>query len=324
MAPTSVDSDGIPRIDCHTHVFPRKYLSELRKMNIPLGQAIDDRFLSLEKRKVDMDRAGIDRQVISVTVPGVDVSTPETAVRLSKIVNDELSALTEGNERFIAVASLPMLSPEDTVDELERAINVLGLRGAGLFTTVAGRPIDLREFWPVYEVASRMGVPLFIHPSAPPHEEVYREYRLLAVLGFPFETTYAATRLVLSGLLEEYPDLKFVLSHLGGTLPYLVGRIDDGYRIYREHQGKIREAPSEYFRKMYLDTASFYEPALNCAHAFWGAERMLLGSDYPYGWVGDLGRCAESVERLKIGEEAKMKILHGNAEKILQLNRCCE
>jgi len=320
MAPTSVDNDGIPRIDCHTHLFPRKYLSELRMMNIHLGQAIDDRFLSLEKRRADMDRAGIDRQVISVTVPGVDVSTPETAVRLSKIVNDELAALTAGDERFIALASLPMLSPEDAVEELERAIDVLGLRGAGLFTTVAGKPIDLIEFWPVYEVASKMRVPLFIHPSAPPHEEVYQEYRLLAVLGFPFETTHAATRLVLSGLLEEHPDLTFVLSHLGGTLPYLVGRIDDGNRIYREHQDKIREAPSEYLRKMYLDTASFYEPALNCAHAFWGAEKMLLGSDYPYGWVGDLGRCAESVERLEIGEEEKTKILHRNAERVLKLH----
>ncbi len=136
----------------------------------------------------------------------------------------------------------------------------------------------------------------------------------------PFETTYAATRLALSGLLEEYPDIVFVLSHLGGTLPYLVGRIDDGNRIYKEHQSKIREPPSEYLRKMYLDTASFYEPALNCAHDFWGAGMMLLGSDYPYGWVGDLRRCSENIERLEIGEEGKKKILHLNAEKILKLH----
>lgn len=119
-----------------------------------------------------MDKAGIDRQIISLTVPRVDVSTPETAVHLSKIVDDELVSLTAGNERFIALASLPMLSPEDAVEELERAVNVLGLRGAGLFTNVAGKPIDLREFWPVYEAASRMRVPLFIHPAAPPHEDL--------------------------------------------------------------------------------------------------------------------------------------------------------
>jgi predicted TIM-barrel fold metal-dependent hydrolase len=324
MTQTRNGGDGFTRIDCHTHLFPKRYLSELRKMDIPFDQSVDDRFLSLEKRKADMDRAGIDRQVLSLTVPGVDVSTPETAVRLSKIVNDELASLTAKDERFIALASLPFLSPEDAVEELERAVNDLGLRGAGVFTNVAGKPIDRKEFWPVYEEASRMRVPLFLHPAAPPHEEVYREYRLLAVLGFPFETTHAATRLALSGLLEEYPDLTFVLSHLGGTLPYLVGRIDDGNRIYREHQKGIRKAPSEYLRRMYLDTASFYEPALSCAHAFWGAERMLLGSDYPYGWVGDLRRCADSVERLDIGEEAKMMILHGNAEKMLKLHRACE
>lgn len=321
MISTHVDGDGITRIDCHTHLFPKKYLSELRGMDIPLGQVVDERFLSLEMRKADMERAGIDRQVLSLTVPGVDLSTPETAVRLSKIVNDELASLTAEDERFIALASLPFLSPEDAVEELERAVNDLGLRGAGIFTNVAGKPIDRKEFWPVYEAASRMRVPLFLHPAAPPHEEVYREYRLLAVLGFPFETTHAATRLALSGLLEEYTDLIFVLSHLGGTLPFLVGRIDDGNRIYREHQSKNREAPSECLKKMYLDTASFYGPALNCAHAFWGAERMLIGSDYPYSWVGDLSRCSESIERLEIEEEGKQKILHANAEKILKLNR---
>jgi aminocarboxymuconate-semialdehyde decarboxylase len=318
MTPTRTEAS--PRIDCHTHLFPGSYLKELQRMNIPLEQTIDDRFTSLEIRLNDLDEAGIDRQVISLTVPGVDMATPETSIRLSRIVNDELASISEADERFIGLASLPMLSPVDAVEELERAVNDLGLRGAGIFTNVKGKPIDLKEFWPVYEASSKLGVPLFIHPIAPTNAHIYKEYSLLAVLGFPFETTYAATRLALSGLLEEYPDLVFVLSHLGGTLPYLVGRIDDGNRIYRAAQREIERLPSEYLKKMYLDGASFYEPALNCALDIWGAEKILVGSDYPYGWVGDLRRCTDSIEDLGLDAGDTKKILYKNAEGILKLD----
>jgi predicted TIM-barrel fold metal-dependent hydrolase len=306
------------KIDCHTHLFPGKYLKELQRLNIPLGQTIDDRFTTLEKRLRDMDEAGIDRQVISITQPGVDLATPDAAVRLAKLSNDELAGIMEADERFIGLAALPMLSPTDAVDELGRAVD-LGLRGAGIFTNVQGKPLDHQEFWPVYEEASNLGVPLFIHPISPVNAEIYRDYRLLAVLGYPFETTHAATRLALSGLLEEYPDLVFVLSHMGGALPYLAGRIDDGNRIFRVHQDKIKRPPSESLKKMYLDAASFFEPALNCALGFWGAEKLLVGSDYPYGWVGDLRRCTDSIEDLNLDEGDTEKILHKNAERILKL-----
>lgn len=317
MTPTRVEAS--PRIDSHTHLFPGNYLKELERMNIPLGQTIDDRFTSLEKRLSDMGDAGIHRQVISLAMPGVDMATPEKAVRLSRVVNDELASISAEDDRFIGLASLPMLSPLDAAEELERAVKGLGLRGAGIFTNVQGKPIDLKEFWPVYERASGLGVPLFIHPIAPVNAEIYRDYHLLAVLGFPFETTYAATRLALSGLLEEIPGLIFVLSHMGGTLPYLVGRIDDGNRIYRAYQTEIGRPPSEYLKMMYLDAASFFEPALNCALGFWGAEKILVGSDYPYAWVGDLRRCTDSIEDLNLDEGDTEKILHENAERILKL-----
>ncbi len=306
-------------IDSHTHLFPGNYLKELKRMNIPLGQTIDDRFTSLEKRLSDMDEAGIDRQAISLTMPGVDMATPEKAVRLSRVVNDELASISAEDGRFIGLASLPMLSPLDAAEELERAVKDLGLRGAGIFTNVKGKPIDLKEFWPVYERAAKLGVPLFIHPISPVNAEIYRDFHLLAVLGFPFETTYAATRLALSGLLEEYPDIIFVLSHMGGALPYLVGRIDDGNRIYHAYQTEISRPPSEYLKKMYLDAASFFEPALNCALGFWGAEKILVGSDYPYGWVGDLRRCTDSIEDLNLNERDTEKILHKNVVRILKL-----
>jgi len=311
--------DGTHKIDCHTHLFPKEYVSELKRMNAPAPMITDERFLSPEKRVEDMERAGIDRQVVSIAVPGVDVSTPEASIRLSRIVNDGLFDLVGSDERFVPLASLPMLSPGDAVDELERAVEDLGFRGAGIFTTVAGKPVDLPEFRPVYKAASRMRVPLFLHPIAPAHGGVYDDYRLLSVLGFPFETTHAATRLALSGLLEERPGVNLVLSHLGGALPYLVGRIDDGYRIFGSTQAELPRPPSEYLKMMYLDAASFYGPALECAYSFWGAEKIVLGSDYPYGWVGDLGRCVESVESLEMDESDRRMIMHLNAERLLNL-----
>ncbi len=317
MTPTKVEAST--RIDSHTHLFPGNYLKELERMNISLGQTIDDRFTTLEKRLSDMDEAGIHRQVISLAMPGVDMATPEKAVKLSRVVNDELASISAEDGRFIGIASLPMLSPLDAAEELERAVKDLGLRGAGIFTNVKGKPIDLKEFWPVYERAAKLGVPLFIHPISPVNAEIYQDYHLLAVLGFPFETTYAATRLALSGLLEEYPGIIFVLSHMGGALPYLVGRIDDGNRIYHAYQTEISKPPSEYLKKMYLDAASFFEPALNCALGFWGAEKIMVGSDYPYGWVGDLRRCTDSIENLNLNEGDTEKILHKNAERILKL-----
>ena len=306
------------KIDCHTHLFPRKYVKELDKLNIPFGRTLSERFTSTPLRISDMDEAGIDMQVISIAVPGVNMSTPENAIHLSKLVNDETAKLTEHDSRFIGLASLPMLSPMEAVDELRRAVEDLGLRGAALFTTVKGKPIDLPEFWPVYRMASKLKVPVFVHPIAPLHREVYDDYSLLSVLGFPFETTIAATRLTLSGLLEDLPDLKIVLSHLGGTLPYLVGRIDDGHRLFSSSQNKIRQSPSLYLKKMYLDGASFYKPALTCALDFWGADKLILGSDYPYGWMRELRRCVESVEDLGLEADELDKIFHRNAEKLFE------
>jgi aminocarboxymuconate-semialdehyde decarboxylase len=266
-----------------------------------------------------MDAAGVSKQAVSIAVPGVNMSTPENAVHLAQVVNNELASLVAENDRFIGLASLPMIDPEAAVEELDRVVNELGLSGVELFTNIGGKTLDFEGFWIVYERLSELDVPAFIHPIAPPHRAVYDDYALLAVLGFPFETTHAATRIVLSGLLEKIPDLKLVLSHLGGTLPYLVGRIDDAYRMFVKSKTTIPKPPSEYLKKMYLDGASFYKPAWGCALGFWGVDKILMGSDYPYGWVGDYSNCVEIVESLSIGDNEKQLILRENAEKLLNL-----
>ena len=309
-----------PIIDSHAHYFPKKYIKTLEELHIPFGQTLDDRFTTIQPRLIDMDKAGIKKQAVSIAVPGVNMSTPENAVKLARIVNEELGALTSKYDLFIGLASLPMLSPMEAVDELKRAVNDLGLRGVELFTDIGGKSLDSEEFWVVYEAASKLDVPVFIHPIAPLHRAVYDDYNLISVLGFPFETTHAATRLALSGLLEKVPDLKLVLSHLGGALPYLVGRIDDAYRMFGKSQTKNKSPPSEYLKKMYLDGASFYKPAWDCVLGLWNPEKILMGSDYPYGWVGDYSTCVDVVKSLNLNDYDQGLILGGNAEKLLHLD----
>jgi aminocarboxymuconate-semialdehyde decarboxylase len=304
-------------IDSHAHFFPKKYLKALDDLGIYFGQSLDSRFTSTAPRLKDMDEAGVWKQAVSIAVPGVNMSTPENAVLLAKTVNNELSDLTADSNRFVGLASLPMLNPMEAVEELDRAVNDLGLRGVELFTSVGGKPLDSEEFWVVYEKAAALDVPVFIHPIAPNHRAIYDDYGLLSVLGFPFETTHVATRLALSGVLEAIPELKLVLSHLGGTLPYLVGRIDEAYRMFEKTRSNITKPPSEYLKKMYLDGASLYEPAWGCALRLWSPEKLLMGSDYPYEWVSPYSMCVEIVESLDIGGSEKDLILWGNAEKLL-------
>lgn len=306
-------------IDCHAHFFPKDYLKALDDLGLHFGQTLDDPFSHAYPRIKDMEEAGIWKQAVSIAVPGVNMSTPENAVKLARIVNNELSNLMDENDRFIGLASLPMLDPSGAVEELDHAVNDLGLKGVEMFTGIGDKPLDSEEFWVVYERAARLGVPIFIHPIAPAHRAIYDEYSLLAVLGFPFETTHAATRLALSGLMEKIPDLKLVLSHLGGALPSLVGRIDDAHRMYEKTRQNISKLPSIYLKKMYLDGASFYEPAWSSALEFWGPEKVLMGSDYPYGWASPYSRCVEIVESLEVSDSDKDMILSGNAEKLLAL-----
>ena len=167
--------------------------------NIVVGPHID-----LEKRLEAMDRYDVDMQVLTLTTPGVEREEPERGIRLARVVNDAFSEIVEKYpERFTALATLPMQEPRAAVEELERAVGELGLRGVTIFSNVNGKPLDSKEFWPVYEKASKMGVPLFIHPTTPIDEGAMGDYRLVPILGFPLDTSLALLRLVFSGVLKR-------------------------------------------------------------------------------------------------------------------------
>lgn len=323
------------KIDVHNHFFPLPYIKELAKRKHSptveqdnLGRTlihytgdyniVEDAHTTPEVRIREMDRCGIDMQVLSLTTPGFETIEPVSeAVALARIVNDAFATITEQYpDRFAAFAALPLRDVQSAVDELERAVTTLGLKGGTLFSNVPGAFLDSRDFWPLFEKASQLDVPLFIHPTTPATPEVFDDYRLVPLLGFPFDTTLAITRLVFGGVLETYPRLKLILAHTGGTMPYLAERLDNGYRAYEECQKHITRLPSDYLKLTYLDTVSFHPPALICACMFMGAEKLVLGSDYPHQ-IGNLQRSVSSIEELDLpGKEA---ILEENAARVLKL-----
>ncbi len=326
----------MPRIDCHTHFYPARYLAALARGsdhaelrhdasgNLLLAYAGDYNVLapahhSLDARLADMERAGIDFAILSLTTPGVHVERPERGIELARLVNDEFAEIQRDYpDRFRCLATLPLQAPEAAARELERAVSELGLVGAMLFSNVNGKPIDLPEFWPIYEAAEALGVPIVVHPTSPPFAEYLAEYRLVALLGFAYDTTLVAVRMVLGGVLDRFPRLTLVQTHLGGALPYLAERVQRGYRAYPELRGRLQRDPIDYFREMYLDTVLFDPACLLLGLAFVGEDRLLLGSDHPHQ-VGDIERAPRVIEELPLAPQTKRKILAENARRLFRL-----
>ncbi|RMF87883.1 MAG: amidohydrolase [Nitrospinota bacterium] len=322
------------KIDFHNHFFPPEYLTALADGNTRVIVKQDDQgnpllfyagdynilvpgHRDIEYRLRELDRCGVDMQVLSMTTPGVHIEEPGRGVELARIVNDAFARIMQRYpDRFVALAALPLQDPAASVKELERAVQELGLRGATLFTNINGQPLKMPDFWPLYEKAAELDVPLFFHPTSPVGVEAMEDFRLTALVGFPLDTTLAVARLVFQGVLEKLPSLKLVISHLGGAIPYLAERIDRGYEAYTECREHISAPPSHYFSHLYLDTVAFHPNSLLFALEFVGREQLLLGSDYPHQ-IGDLPRAVRVIEELSVPQETKEKILGQNAAALL-------
>jgi aminocarboxymuconate-semialdehyde decarboxylase len=325
------------KIDFHNHFYPPEYLKRLEQwgrryefIQDPTGLKIvkekGARFLgitsqhvSVEQRIADMDRIGIEIQVLTLTTPNVYFSTRKRNLFLAKMSNDFFAELCQKYpQRFIAFASVPLNHPEDAIEELHRAVKDLGMKGVVLGSNIDGKHLHSEEFWPFYGEVDRLNLPIFIHPMVPAHPESMVEYPLVPLVGFVMDTTLSVAKMVYSGLFEKFPNLTLILPHLGGTLPFLFERIDNGYRAYRECQANITKPPSQYLKQFYYDTVSFYQPALMCTYYSVGADHMVLGSDYPHV-IGDISKSVSSINALDIPFEDKEMIFGKNGKKILKL-----
>jgi aminocarboxymuconate-semialdehyde decarboxylase len=263
---------------------------------------------------------GVDRQVISLTTPGTHVETPANAARLASLVNDAFARIvTDKSARFLAYATLPLNDPAASVRELQRACTQLGMRGALLFSNVNGVALADSRYWPLYEAANSLDAILHIHPTNPVGVEAMTEFWLMPLVGFLMDTTLAAANLVFAGVPEKFPRIRWVLSHLGGTIPYLAERLDRGFHAFRECRANIGRPPSDYLKQFYYDTVNFDRNALQLAISFAGVGHILAGSDYPHQ-IGSIPSMLESLDGLPISDADRAKILGATAEHLFQLS----
>ena len=326
----------MPVIDFHNHYYPPGYLKALQSGQSQVRVTIDDHGnprlhypgdyniavpgqRDLNIREKMLDDLGIDMQVMTMTTPGTHVETPAAAARLASLVNDEFAeGIAAHPGRFTALATLPLNDPAASVKELERSMRQLGLRGAMLFGNVNGVALADPRFFPLYELANDLDAVLYIHPTHPLGVEAMTDFWLMPLVGFLFDTTLAAAKLVFTGVPEKYPRIRWVLTHLGGAIPYLAERLDRGHRAFRECRVNIQKPPSEYLRNFYFDTVNFNPDALMLAIAFAGAGHLLAGSDYAHQ-IGSPRLMLESIRALEISERDRAGILGGNAARLLGL-----
>ena len=286
---------------------------------------VPERLYDLDALRLkEMDEAGVDFQVLSHAAPSLQKVDAETGVRLAKGVNDRLKATVEAHpDRFAAFAALPTADPKAAADELERTVTRLGFKGAMIHGLTNGVFVDDPRFWPIFERAVALDVPLYMHPSTPDPrviEVYYKDYVekfptiLRAAWGFTVETATQGVRLVLSGVFEKYPGLKIILGHLGEGLPLYLWRINMGFA--RDGRGAtwFRDTFSEHF---WVTTSGFFsDPALlHCIQEI-GIERVLFSIDYPFV---DNPPGTSWAERLPLSAADKEKVLNGNAKRLLKL-----
>jgi aminocarboxymuconate-semialdehyde decarboxylase len=322
-------------VDFHNHYYPPEYLDALGPAGSRLEITHDKEgnpivhypgeynvmvrgHRDIAYRAGVLAEHGVDTQMISLTTPGTHVEEPAVAARLSAITNDAFArVMADYRGRFVPLATLPLCDPAASVSEFVRAVDQLKFPGAMLFSNVNGTGLDDRRFWPLYEAAHERRAVLMIHPTYPVGVEAMREYWLMPLNGFLFDTTLAASKLVMSGVVKRHPRIKWVLGHLGGTIPYLAERLDRGWRAFKECRAHIDEPPTAYLKRhFWYDTVNFAQGPLKLAIEFAGVGRILAGSDYPH-MIGSIPLMLEAIKALPISDDDKELILGRNAEGLI-------
>jgi aminocarboxymuconate-semialdehyde decarboxylase len=276
------------------------------------------RISQVEARLSDMDAEGVDLQAISC-VPFV--MYPEVSAELGSAIacinNDALAAAcARYPDRFVPLASVPLQDPPAAARELARAAQ-LGLRGVEIPPNVGGQGLDELQFEVFWETAEALHMVVCIHPFDAAPQGMLARYGLGNLVGNLYDTGLAAALLIYGGVLERHPALAVVLYHGGGAFPSLLGRLDMGYRVYPECQAAIPRPPSTYVNQFTFDTIAFRQDMLRYLVTTYGAERLVIGSDYPLP-AGVAHPLAE-VKALGLDEEMESAVLGGNASRLLRL-----
>jgi len=323
------------KIDIFAHLMPKKYREAIYQQTGRNFSMLETPTLTdLDHRFRIMDRYPEMVQVVTTVGPVPEaIADPEKAAELAKLANNEMASIVARyHDRFLAaVATLSMNNIDAALVEAQRAIKELGMKGIIIHTPVNGKPLDLPEFMPLYEMISSFNLPIWLHPrreQTPDYaSESSSKYWIWCLWGWPYETTIAMTRLVYSGVFDKYPNLKFITHHCGAMVPYFEGRIlcIEGLAKFcgKQFGENLKRPLLDYYRLFYNDTAIHgSSQGLMTAYHFFGPDRILFGADFPfeieYG-AGTLRDTIKSIDQMDIPESDRKKIYEDNARRLLGL-----
>jgi len=334
MAP---HSPAAQTIDVHAHILSEETIRLLQREApkvAPKLTDIDDQFgtldvaghvyrnfprggWDLQRRLADMAASKVDMQVLSVCPQTfLYAQPPAVAAAFARVQNEQLAKLVKARpDRFLAIATVPMQAPNLAADELRHAMRALGLRGMQIGSNIAGRNLDDPAFEPVWATAAELGAFILVHPINVAGMDRLGFYYLNNLIGNPLDTTIAAACLVFSGVLERHPTLKFCLAHGGGFVPYQAGRFVHGWQVRPEPKKKLPRPPTDSLARFYFDTIVHSKDVLEFLVGEAGADRVLLGSDYPF----DMGMSdgVLQVRGLSVSAADQAAILGGRARVLL-------
>jgi aminocarboxymuconate-semialdehyde decarboxylase len=325
-------------VDFHNHFYPPEYVAALEapssRSKVKVTRDADGNpcvhypgdynilvpgHRDIDYRQRVLEDQGVTTQVLSFTTPGVHVESPAVAVEWARLVNDAFAQIVrERGGRFTSLATLPLNDPDASVRELERAMKELGMPGAMVFSNVNHVALSDDRFLPLWKKADELEAVIYIHPTDPLGVDAMLDYWLMPLVGFLFDTTLAASKLVFSGIVDRHPRIHWVLTHMGGAIPYLAERLDRGYRAFADCRKNIGRPPSEYLKHFYYDTVNFNPSAVGLALDFAGADRILAGSDYPHQ-IGSIPLMIGTIGELDVDQKVKERIFGANAARLLNL-----
>ncbi len=327
---------GVRAVDTHAHYFPQSYLDlvagegprfkyevvttdDTFMIKTPTASPgpLPRKFIDIKQRLADMDAQGVGVHALSLTAPMIYWADADLSHRLASAWNDAAIAAHKTHpDRFVVLATLPMLDPDRAVGELDRVSKLPGVRGVYMGTNIDNRDLDDALFEPIFARIEQLGLPVFLHPLLTVGGKRMQSYYLANLLGNPIDTAIAACHLIFGGVLDRHPNLQVNLPHAGGALPILIGRIDHGWKMRKEAK-HLAQAPSSYLRRFTYDTISHSKPILEFVISQVGVDRVMTGSDYCF----DMGyqRPVEIVEALRLSPEERNMILGGTAARILKI-----
>ena len=324
------------RIDVHTHLANLDFIVHLQgRSSTPNAvleggtyfvncapwhrQEAPSQLCDVDAKLRETEGMNVDVSVLSHGIPGPELLGGDEADDWASRINDHLAEVIQSHPgKFIGWGSIGFGSPERSISEVDRCINQLGFKGIQLFSNIKQQVLGSPEFLPVYRHIASLGVPMNMHPTAPMNYAGMEGTPLIGGMAFIYDTSLGTIRLIMSGVFDQSPDLKLIVPHVGGILPYLQGRIERGVNAWTPtgDQPKLAHPLRHYLDRIYVDSVGHSPEALDYCYHVCGPERLLYGTDHPFG---NFNGSAGLVEQMDWSEADKELVYHGNAERLLGL-----